>query len=281
MINQPETQGVQPQEDKLVSPTYPQQVPPVYPDSANPAASNNTANVHHPQISPDQLIRPTAATPPKNLLVRLGYFWQKDPAYKVLMIAVVLVLVASVIFVSVISNTLSRNPQLLTISDPSSQNPPTAVVPTGTVDLRPAFPTPAGGNGSTSSSQPPTQGTPALQSTPGASPTANSTPSSGQLTVTITSIPNHVPNHSFVNVSVNTSEPNVIVILGVYYNVPPYRYSSGPVTTDGNGNAVLPWSVTVIMFGRQTKATVFVVARDQNGQKAQTQATVLITSTGG
>ncbi len=263
MINQPETRGKQPQEGKLVLPANPQQVPPVNPD----AASNNTA--HHPQISLEQLIRPKATPPPKNLLARLGYFWQKDSAYKVMMIAVVLFLIASLVFVSMISNTLLRNPHYLSLGNTFSQNPPTVVVPTGTVDLRPTFPPPAGGNGSTSSSQPPTQGTPSLQSTPDSSPTANP---GGPLSISITSIPNRVANHSVVNVSVNTSLPNVTVTLGAFYNVPPFRYASSSVTTDGNGDAVLSWSVAVIMFGRQSRAVVFAVARDQNGQKVQSQA---------
>ena len=154
-------------------------------------------------------------------------------------------------------------------------------MPTGTVDLRPTFPPPGGGNGSTSSSQPPAQGTPALQSTPDANPSPTPNPGGGPLTITVTNIPTQVVNSSVVSVSVNTSLPNITVTLGVYYNVAPYRYVSAPVTTDGNGNAVLSWSVAVIMNGRHTRAFVFAVAQDQNGQKAQSQAvTVQITARG-
>ena len=273
MINQPETQAKQPEQGNLVLPAYPQQVPPVHPDQEYQAASHHTGNLPYPPIRPDQLIRRTTTPPPQNLLVRLLFFWKKDPAYKVMMIAVVLVVIASLLFVSAIGNALLRNPNFLTIGSNSSSNPPTPVVPTGTVDLRPTFPPPGGGNGSTSSSQPPTQGTPSLQST------AN--PGGGSFSITITDIPSRVSNNSVVSVSVDTGQPDVTATLEVIYNVPPYRYVSTPVTTDGNGNAVLSWSVAVIMYGRQSRAFVFAVGRDQNGQRVQSQAvTVQITARG-
>jgi hypothetical protein len=279
MINQPETQGKQPEQGSLVLPAYPQQVPPVHPDQEYKAAHPNTGNLPYPPIRPDQLIRRTTTPPPQNLLVRLLYFWKKDPAYKVMMIAVVLVVIASLLFVSAIGNALLRSPNFLTIGSNYSSNPPTPVVPTGTVDLRPTFPPPGGGNGSTSSSQPPTQGTPSLQSTADAPPTTN--PGGGSLSITITNIPSRVPNNSVVSVSVNTGQPDVTVTLEVIYNVPPYRYVSAPVTTDGNGNAVLSWSVAVIMYGHQSRAYVFAVGRDQNGQRVQSQAaTVQIVARG-
>jgi hypothetical protein len=282
MTNQPETQGKQPKQGNLVLPAYPQQVSPVYPDPENHAASHNSGNLPYPPIRPDQLIRRTTTPPPQNLLARLLYFWKKDSAYKVLMIAVVLIFISGLLFVSLIGNALFRNPNFLTIGNNFSPNPPTPVVPTGTVDLRPTFPPPSGGNGSTSSSQPPTQGTPALQSTPDASPTANPNPGGGgPLTTTITNIPTQVVNNSVVSVNVNTSLPNITVTLGVSYNVSPYRYVSTPVTTDGNGNAVLSWSVAVIMFGRHGRAFVFAVAQDQNGQKAQSQAVTVQIMAGG
>lgn len=277
MINQSETQGKQPEQGNLVLPAYPQQVPPVHPDQEYQAASPTIGSLPYPPIRPDQLIRRTTTPPPQNLLVRLLYFWKKDPAYKVMMIAVVLVLIASLLFVSAIGNAFLRNPNSLTSGSNLSSNPPTPVVPTGTVDLRPTFPPPGGGNGSTSSSQPPTQGTPSLQSTADSSPTTN--PGGGLLS--ITNIPNQVANNSVVSVSVNASQPNITVTLLVIYNVPPYRFVSTPVTTDGNGNATLSWSVAVIMFGRHVRANVYAVGRDQNGQRVQSQAvTVQIAARG-
>lgn len=270
MINQSETQGKKPEQGGLVLPAYSQQAPPVHPDKEYQAASHHTGNLPYPPIRPDQLIRRTATPPPQNLLVRLLYFWKKDPAYKVMMIAVALVVIASLLFVSAIGNAFLRNPNFLTIGSNSSSSPPIPVVPTGTVDLRPTFPPPGGGNGSTSSSQPPTQGTPSLQSTADASPTTN--PGGGPFSITITNIPSHVSDNSVVSVGVNTGQPNLTVTLEVIYNVPPFRYASSPVTTDGNGNAVLSWSVAVIMYGRQSRAFVYAVGRDQNGQRVQSQA---------
>jgi hypothetical protein len=44
---------------------------------------------------------------------------------------------------------------------------------------------------------------------------------------------------------------------------------------------VLSWSVAVFMYGRQTRATVIAIARDQNGQRAQSQpVSVQIVSAG-
>jgi hypothetical protein len=270
MINQHETQGSNPPKGKLILPAYPQQALPVYPDPEQRAASGNTGNLQNTQIHPDQLIRYSATPLPKQPLAKLRYFWQKDPAYKVLVIAVAVILFAGVVFASLIGNALLRNPHFYAVDNTLSQNAPTAILPTGTVDLRPTFPPPGGGNGSTSSSQPPTQGTPYLPSTPNASPTSNPV-GGGNLTISITGIPNHVVNNTVVDVSVNTSLPNATVTLFVSYNGPPFRYVSASTTTDGNGDAVLSWSVAVIMYGRQTRATVIAIARDQNGQRAQSQ----------
>jgi hypothetical protein len=281
MINRPETQGPNPQQGKLVLPAHPHEMSPVNPDQANHLANGKNQQNANAHLRPDQLIRQTTPPPPRQPVAKLRYYWQKDPAYKVLMIAIAMVMVAGLIFVSLISNMLLRNPNFLAID--SSTSSLTAVVPTGTVDLQPAFPLPGGGNGSTSSSQPPAHSTPILQPTPNA--TANQptpTPAEGSLTVTITSIPVRVSNNSTVNVGVNTSLSNVSVSLVAYYTVPPFRYISSSTTTNGNGNASLSWSVSLIMFGRHTQAMVFAVARDQNGQKVQSQAiAVQVNGTGG
>src|SRR5437660_9281702 len=74
---------------------------------------------------------------------RLGALWRKDASYKVLMIAIVVVVIVSIIFVSLGRTVLAGN-------DSSSsaltyaQNPPTPV-PSGTVDLKPSFPNPVSG----------------------------------------------------------------------------------------------------------------------------------------
>ncbi|TMD59705.1 MAG: hypothetical protein E6I91_19865 [Chloroflexi bacterium] len=283
MINQPETQGSS-QQGKLILPAYPDAASPANPNpEIYPASSKNLQNEHAP-IRPEQLIRQKTSPPPMQPLDRLRYYWQKEPAYKVLMIAIAVVVIAALVFVSLVSNAMMRNPNT-TANDSTSQNPPT-VVPTGTLDLRPTFPAPVGGSGSSSSSQPPAHSTPVLPSTPNASPTVDqATPTPGDggpLSVTINSLPNRVSNNSTVNVSVTTSQPNVTVVLAVAYGAPPYKYISSPTTTDGGGNGNLSWAVTVFMFGRHTQAVVYAVAQDQNGQRVQSQpVSVQIGSNGG
>jgi len=268
MINQPEAQ--QPKQDKLVLPAYP--------DDQYRITSSNTPQYSH--IRPDQLIRHQTTLPPKQPMARLRYYWRKDPSYKVLMIAIGMILIAGLIFVSLVSNALLRNPKLFALDNTLSQTPPTGVVPVGTVDLRPTFPPPGGGKGTGNSSQPPAQSTPALQPTT-VQPSPFPQPG-GPLTVQITSIPNRVFTNSIVEVSVNTNLPNVTVVLVALYTAPPYRAVVGPVTTDGSGNATLSWSVSVYIFGSRTQATVYAVAKDQNGQRVQSQAVnVQITRSGG
>ncbi len=256
MINQPEIQEPNPQQEKLVLP------PPDGNESSTPGDS-----LHYTQVRPEHLIR-HAAMSPKDPLARLIYFWHKDPAYKVLIIAVGLVLIAGLLFFSLVSRAM--NPNFFKLNSTSPQAPPTGVTPSGTVDLRPAFPSPGGGQGSSTSSQPPAQSTPALQ------PTVDNTQSSptpgqgGTLTVQITDIPNHVQNGSVVDVGVSTNEANVTVELYVVYSAPPYRDFAGPHMTDDGGNATIPWSVSVYKIGG-ARATVVAIARDQNGQQAQSQ----------
>ena len=286
MINQPETKG-SPQQGKLILPVYSDAAPPANPVNSNPenypASGNNPQNEYAP-IRPEQLIRQKISPPPIRPIDRLRYYWQKDPAYKVLMIAIAVVVIAAIVFTSLVSNAMLRSSNS-TDNNSVSQNPPT-VVPTGTVDLRPTFSAPIGGSGSSSSSQPPAQSTPVLPSTPNASPTADqSTPTpgdEGSLSVTVNSIPNRVSNNSIVNVSVTTSQPNVTVALAVAYSAPPYKYISSPTTTDGGGNGVLTWAVEVLMLGRHTQAIVYAVAQDQNGQRVQSQpVSVQISPSGG
>ena len=259
MINQPEIQEPNPQQEKLVLP------PPDGNESSTPGSS-----LHYTQVRPEDLIRP-AAMPPKDPFARLIYFWRKDPAYKVLIIAVGLVLIAGLLFFSLVSRAM--NPNFFKLNSTSPQTPPTGVTPSGTVDLRPAFPSPGGGQGSSTSSQPPAQSTPALQPTIDNTPTLQSSPTPGQggtLTVQITDIPNHVQNGSVVDVGVSTNEANVTVELYVVYNAPPERGFAGPRMTDDGGNATIPWPVSVYKIGG-ARAIVVAIARDQNGQQAQSQ----------
>ena len=234
-------------------------------------------------VRPEQLILRNTPPPPTDPLARLRYFWGKDPAYKVFMIAVGTVLIAGLFLFSLVSASLLRNGGSFAGGNSLSQTPPTAVVSRGTVDVHPTFPPPGGGKGSGTSSQPPTQGTPVLQATQGDTSTPQPTPGgNGQLTVQLNGVPAHVQNYSTIPVTVTTSEPNVTVDLYVIYNVSPYRYISGSRTTDANGNSTIYWTVNVFMFGRHAQAMVYTVAVDQNGQRAQAQPiSVQIVGVGG
>ena len=274
MIENENQQEQMPPQGKLVLPAYPD-------DEPNAVGARFIAPPQ-PQVRPDQLIQHKTAPAPKNPMARIGYYWRKDPAYKVLMIAAVLVIAAGFIFVSLATAAFIRNPNLFSsIGNTTPQNP-TGVTPSGTVDLRPTFPTPGGGSGGNSSSQPPAQSTPVIQTTPGGSttptPQASPTPGSGggTLTVQITNIPGQVNNNSTVQVDVSTNEPGATVRLQVTYNAYPFYYQSGAQVTDGNGNATLDWNVQV--SGNRTRhiyAKVTAVATDANGQYA-TSATYIV-----
>src|SRR5215469_6215319 len=159
MINNPDTQERAPQSGKLVLPVPPQE---------EQRAHSGT------QLRPERLILRRAQPAPKGTISKLTYYWRKDPAYKVLIIALAMVVIAGAVFVSLASAAFSGNPNSSASS--VSQNPPPPAKATGTVDLRPTFPNPGGGNGTNQSSQPPLYQTPSLPST---SPTAQSSPTQG------------------------------------------------------------------------------------------------------
>ncbi len=255
MINQPDTQEQEAQSGKLVLPAPPADEQRMY------------YGGQKAQLRPEQLIRNQKQPAPRGAGARIAYYWRKDPAYKVLMIAMAMVLLAGVIFVALASAAFLGNPNFFASS--SSQSIPKGANPTGTVDLRPTFSAPGGGSGSSQSSQPPMQQTPALQPTTGQqSPTPGG---GGTLTVQITNIPSPVANGSKVNVDVNTSEPGVTVLLVIRYNQGG-RTTAGPQTTDSNGNATIPWFVFATGFGQKNiQATIYAVATDQNGQRAKSQ----------
>ena len=258
MINHPDTQRQEPQPGKPLLPAQPGEEQQMYMGSQ---AS---------QVQPEQLIRYRLQAAPKGAVPRLMYYWRKDPAYKVLIIAMALVVVAGVVFVSLASAAFVGNGNLITSR--SSQNPPAGANPTGTVDLRPSFPNPGGGSGSNQSSQPPYQQTPVIQPTSPAQ--ATPTPGGGgALAVQITSIPPQVANGRSVDVGVNTSEPGVSVLLVIRYNVAPYRATTQAQTTGSDGNATISWFVFTYSPGQKSvQATVYALATDQNGQRARSQS---------
>ncbi len=213
---------------------------------------------------------------PPQPLAKVIYYWRKDPAYKVFIIATCMVLIAGIIFVSLAAAAVIHHPNLLNTGTGGGvvQSGPGSA---GTINFHPIFPTPGGGSGSNQSSQPPVTSTPALPSMPGTTPTSAPQPTptqpqpGGTLTVQITGIPSRVFNGQRVQVFVNTSIPGASVHLAISYNAPPYYYVSATQQADGGGNAVLFWRVGVGGFARgQITARVIAVA-DANGQQTSSQ----------
>jgi hypothetical protein len=280
MIDHPDMHEPATAQEKLVLPAPPEQrpAPPVYSDPRLQVP--DVYSDPRMQVPPEMLIRHNAPPLPRSPLAKLVYFWRKDPAYKVLMIAVAMVVIAGLLLTTFVTSTLLHG---FSTADPVVQNPVATTQPVGTVDNRPTFPTPGGGDGSTVTSQPPMQSTPILQPTTPPIQPSPSPPASGTLSLQITNIPNHVRNNTGVDVGVNTNEANISVSLVILYSSFPYRGTAGPVTTDTNGSANIRWFVFINAFSnRAVTASVYAVARDQNGQIVRSQpATVQVSMQGG
>jgi hypothetical protein len=254
-----------------------------------PAIEYNPAHaMQETVLRPEPLLPPRfykSEAVPMQPLARLVYYWRKDPAYKVFMIATCMVLIAGTVFVTLASAAVIKQPNLFGLSAASTTpQKPSVPTPSGTVNFQPVFPTPGGGTGTTESSQPPVVNTPALPTTPTPSDsdaTPTPTNSGGQLTAQITSIPQQVSDGQTVQVVVNTSLPGATVYLQVTYNAAPYFYISGTQQSDGNGNVALTWHVQASGFARgHIIARVFAVAT-LNGQSATSQeVTVQVTAIG-
>ncbi len=260
MLNHPDTERPHPLSGKLVLPDLP--------DEEQRVSSGQ----HKAQFNPNLLIRQKSPPAPEKVLPKLAWYWRKDPAYKVFMIALAMVVLASIVLVSLASSALfGRSSSGVGYSS----TPPAKVVPTGPVDLRPAFPTPGGGKGTGESSQPPAQSTPSLGSTT-TDTTQPTVQPGGQLTLQITGFPATVNNNSRVDITVSTNQPGVSVSLQIRYNVQPARANAGPGTTDANGDVTIPWSVFVFSFNRKNvQATLTAIATDQNGQHVSSAPVVV------
>lgn len=222
---------------------------------------------------PGQSISQAASTASHGLFTRTWRRMRTEPAFALLSLAIAFVLVASVIFVAFGAFALLGGSGGPTWTSAMVQHPtmPTA---TGTIDMRPKFPTPGSKKGSSASSQPGAGPTPSLQ------PTATNTDDQGTLSVQFTNLPDVVNNQTRVQVQVQTSEPDVDVRLQVTYDAAPFYYTSSARVTNGNGNSTLTWNVRIYSFshGNNAQATVVVTATDRNGQQATSQpSTVEVT----
>ena len=213
-----------------------------------------------------------AARPARPLYKKLTHLWHKDPAYKVLFIAIGVVLVSSIICLALLAGfiaQLSPSPRPVTNLPARAQATPThATQPTPQATPRPTVvPTPM-----------PTP-TPIIVVTPAPIATAPGiiapTPNPDEkLTVQIGTLPAQINNNVMVPVTVSTNQPGATVSLFVTYSAIPLLYTSDPQTTDANGNTTFFWSVherTFSPFTRMVAANVTAVVRYQNRPQATSQ----------
>lgn len=258
----PEVQERNRSSGKLILPPYPGQQP-------SPAPHEQMTTADSGQFLPRNLSTPT------NHFGKLWHLVRKDPAYRFLLVAVLLVFISSIVFVSFASSMFFAPAQS------SLTTGPAGTTVSGTVDLRPTFAPPHGGQGSTTSSQPPKSATPSLANLPTAPPTQPTVPAGGALSVQIAGLPPQVFNNTNVQVFVMTNEPGASVRLIVQYNVAPGVFTSGTQTTDGAGTASLTWRIRLLGKRNVNTARVTAVAQDQNGQQAISQpVTVEVVSAG-
>lgn len=191
-----------------------------------------------------------------------------DPAYKVLLVAIIIVLLAGTIFALFASSAFFG---LLSELTSNTHKVAFTVTPVGKVDLHPVFPTPAGNVGhikanaspDTLPTAQPTLPPTATIPSPTPTPTLQTT---GPLTLQIDELPNQVNNNALVPVSVLSNQPGVNVRLIIVYNTFPQLTTSATQITDANGRATLLWRVHARPF-TTTRARLSVLARDQSGQE--------------
>jgi hypothetical protein len=231
-------------------------------------------------VRPEDLVRMPKTALPANPVARISYLWKRDPAYRVLFIAISVVILSSFVFVSLVSGMFNQpntqnaqgdgtNPQQSTnLGGVNTSSTPTVVptsVPASTVAAIPTLiPTP----------------------TPFPTPTEAPTqpPTNARLTVQISNIPQKVKNNTSISVDVTTNEPGASVFLVVKYVAAAPFYSKGqPQSTDDNGNSTILWQVEVVPIrpGATITAQVSVVAQNQRGMYVTSpETTVQITTKG-
>ena len=252
---------------KLVLPAYPGEEQP--PNGYEQRTTAYSGPLPHHKAS-------TALTSAASPLGKFSYLVRTDPAYKVLVVAVVMVLIASAVFVGLASAAFFSSQGAAQTSGLSST--PTS----GPVDPRPTFAPPNGGQGSTTSSQPPANPTPSIQNTPAPASTPQpTTPPVGALTLQIFGLPPQALNNTTVPVTVIANQPGLSVKLVITYSVPPGFFTSAARTTDGNGTATLSWHVRIFSARKAATARVVAIAQDQNGNQVASQTvTVQILAVG-
>lgn len=220
------------------------------------------------KLGSEQLIRSNVQPGATNPFAKLVHLVRTDPAYQILAVAIVVLLLASGLLLAFVGSIFSP-PRTTKGPDTGGGVVTLSHTATSTVKMTPTSqPSPT--------VQPSPTASPLPSPTPSPSPTASQT-STGPLTLTILNIPTSVSNNTNVPVVVKSSQPNISVHLVVTYNTAPGFYNSATATTGNNGNATLTWNVRVFLL-TTNKATAHVqaVGMDQNGQQVQS-ASVAVT----
>lgn len=247
----------------------PSEMQPYYPptpaQSMQPAPPNYAAHSALPPLGPNVPYRATVTTT-----------WRTDPAYKVLLAAIALVIITGIAFTVYAFNIFAQSTSNAgKIGTATTQKPLKGTTPQGTPNLQPTVPAPGSTAGTpTVGSQPTVSAT--LVPTPALSPTVPATqpPANGNLTLQITNYPQQVSNNTTVPITIQANKPGASVQLLVTYNAPPGFYGSTIQQSDANGNATLSWRVHALSpthGNHAVIARVIAVARDQNGHIAQSQ----------
>ena len=258
-----------PSQDKLILPAQPAEpefatVAESQPTSLQAASGAAVSYANYEplpqnQAGPAPLAYQTPIPPaPRGSLDRLGYYWQKDPAYRFLMLSIAFVLLASTAFAIVLGDYLAQGPGNSPFSK-HAQGPLLQGSPTSTPRSQAtATPTP----------QPSPSPTPIQQPTQEPTGTPDPTqPTTGQLSVQIINAPNTVNNGSSVLITV-ASQPGATVRLSVRYQAAPFIGGGATALVGENGTAQLRWNVRVIST-QDTSAQLTIIANDQNGQSTQ------------
>jgi hypothetical protein len=194
---------------------------------------------------------------PTNPATGPGRSWKNDPVYRILFIAIGVVLLSTLTCVVVLAAMYNEpSPQNAQKGEQNTQK-------TAVVNI--SIPTP----------------TPEPTPTPTPEPTPTPIPVAGPLTVEITNIPQQVQdgrNGTTVSVDV-TSNPGVTAFLSITYTIGGVPFSSTRTqseNTNDQGNATLSWKVQAFPRGTTVTAQVTATAQDNQGNQAKSK-TVKVT----
>lgn len=200
---------------------------------------------------------------PANSATGTNRSWKSDPAYRILFIAIGVVLLSSLTCVAVLAAMFNQ---------PSSQNtqrggPNTQQI--GNIGgVRLGSPTPM----ATSTPTP----TPIPTPTPTPFPTPTPTPITSNLTL---SVINPVPDGTTVPVNITGSKPGARITLVITYtNATAFGNTNLSQNADDAGNATISWNVEAIPNSTRKPVTaqLQVTAQDGQGYMATTQTVVTV-----